>query len=128
MCTACACVLALTLAAAHAGHAVAEHAGSAPATTARRLQDTAAPQLRCAEQPVAVPSSTMELTTELALPRLFEQLGDDDAAADAAITVTVSSGATGAELDSETIAPNAGAASSTRWMPATHRTAYTAPG
>lgn len=118
MCTACACVLALTLAAAHAGHAVAEHAGSAPATTARRLQDTAAPQLSCAAQPVAVPSSTMELTTELALPRLFEQLGDDDAAADAAITVTVSSGATGAELDSETIAPNAGAASSTRSLDA----------
>ena len=75
------------------------------------VADTTPPQIGCATAPVAVPSTTVEVTSELALSDLFEQLTDDDDAPDAALTVTISSIATGAELDSLAIAPNAAAAS-----------------
>ena len=75
------------------------------------VADITPPLIGCATAPVAVPSTTREVTSELALSDLFEQLTDDDDSADATLTVNVSSIATGAELDSLVIAPNAGAAS-----------------
>ncbi len=78
---------------------------------AQPQEDTAPPQIGCPTSPIRLPSTTMELTAELALSDVFEQFTDDDDAPDAELTVTVSSVATGGDLDSLTIAPNAGAAS-----------------
>ena len=81
------------------------------AVHAQPQEDTAPPQISCLTSPIRLPSTTMELTAELALSDVFEQFTDDDDAHDAEMAVTVSSIATGGELDSLTIAPNAGAAS-----------------